>query len=95
MSVKPIPEGFNGVTPYLGIKRAAEAIEFYKQAFGAVETMRLEMPDGSGGGQAARGAGTEIRVQLDRVTVSDGIALTGVRGTFGTRGGFGGHLLCD
>jgi len=49
MSVKPIPEGFSGVTPYLGIKRAAEAIAFYKQAFGAEECMRLDMPDGSVG----------------------------------------------
>lgn len=32
MSVKPIPEGFIGVTPYLGIRQAAEAIEFYKKA---------------------------------------------------------------
>ncbi|SEN08554.1 PhnB protein [Pseudomonas sp. ok272] len=49
MSVKPIPEGFNGITPYLGIHKAAEAIEFYKNAFGAIETMRLAMPDGSVG----------------------------------------------
>ncbi|MFK3793227.1 MULTISPECIES: VOC family protein [Pseudomonas] len=49
MSVKPIPEGFIGVTPYLGIRQAAEAIEFYKKAFGAEQTMRLDMPDGSVG----------------------------------------------
>lgn len=49
MSVKPIPEGFNGITPYLGVRKAAEAIEFYKNAFGAIETMRLAMPDGSVG----------------------------------------------
>ncbi|MCK9800059.1 VOC family protein [Pseudomonas sp. MAFF 302030] len=46
MSVKPIPEGYSSVTPYMGVQRAAEAIEFYKQAFGATEVMRLEMPDG-------------------------------------------------
>jgi PhnB protein len=33
-------------TPYLSIKDAASAIEFYQQAFGAVETMRLRTPDG-------------------------------------------------
>jgi PhnB protein len=46
MSVKAIPEGFHTVTPYLGVKGAAEAIEFYKEAFGAVEVFRLSMPDG-------------------------------------------------
>lgn len=46
MSVKPIPEGFHSVTPYLGVEKAAEAIEFYKKAFGAIEAMRLDMPDG-------------------------------------------------
>lgn len=47
MSIKPIPEGYHSVTPYLGIKEAAKAIDFYKAAFGAVEIMRLEMPDTS------------------------------------------------
>lgn len=46
MSVNPIPEGYPSITPYLGIQKAAEAIEFYKKAFGAVEVMRLSMPDG-------------------------------------------------
>ncbi|MFZ3282068.1 VOC family protein [Pseudomonas sp.] len=46
MSVKPIPEGYHSITPYLGIHKAAEAIDFYKQAFGATEVMRLAMPDG-------------------------------------------------
>jgi PhnB protein len=44
--VKAIPEGFEGATPYLAIKGAADAIEFYKTAFGATETMRLSGPDG-------------------------------------------------
>jgi len=47
-TVKPIPDGYSAVTPYLFIKGAARAIEFYKQAFGAVERMRLEMPGGIG-----------------------------------------------
>ena len=46
MSVKPIPEGYHSITPYLGIQQAAEAIEFYKKAFGATQVMRLDMPDG-------------------------------------------------
>lgn len=49
MSVKPIPEGYPSITPYLGITQAAEAIEFYKNAFGATQVMRLDMPDGKVG----------------------------------------------
>ena len=46
MSVKPIPEGYHSVTPYLIIKGAAAAIEFYQKAFGAVESFRFPSPDG-------------------------------------------------
>ena len=35
MSVKPIPEGYHTLTPFLTVRDAARAIEFYKQAFGA------------------------------------------------------------
>lgn len=45
-SVKPVPEGFHTVTPHLVCAGAAEAIEFYKKAFGAVEVTRLPGPDG-------------------------------------------------
>jgi len=45
--VRPIPEGYSTLTPYLIVKKAAEAIDFYKRAFGATETVRLENPDGS------------------------------------------------
>jgi PhnB protein len=41
-NVKPIPEGYHSVTPYLIIKGAADAIEFYKRAFGATELFRME-----------------------------------------------------
>ena len=46
MSAKPIPAGHHTVAPYLAIKNAVEALEFYKKAFGAAETYRLMMPDG-------------------------------------------------
>ncbi len=46
--VKPIPEGFNTLTPYITVKDANQAIEFYKKAFGAEEIMRLPRPDGHG-----------------------------------------------
>jgi PhnB protein len=45
-TVKPIPEGYHTVTPYLIIKGAAEALEFYKKAFGATELFRMEQPNG-------------------------------------------------
>jgi PhnB protein len=43
---KPIPEGFHSVTPYLCVRDAARAIEFYKEAFGATEIVRLDAPGG-------------------------------------------------
>jgi PhnB protein len=46
MSVKSIPESFHSVTPYLSIKGATEALEFYKQAFNAKEMFRLPAPNG-------------------------------------------------
>ena len=46
MPVNPIPSGYGGVTPYLIIRDAARAIDFYKKAFGATEAMRLTYPDG-------------------------------------------------
>ncbi len=45
-TVKPIPEGYHSVTPYLIIKGAADAIEFYKKAFGATELLRMPHPNG-------------------------------------------------
>jgi len=44
--VNPIPEGMHTVTPHLICAGAADAIEFYKKAFGAVETGRLPGPNG-------------------------------------------------
>jgi PhnB protein len=46
MAVKPIPDGYRNVTPYLIVDGADRAIEFYKQAFGAKERMRFPMPGG-------------------------------------------------
>jgi PhnB protein len=46
MATKPIPEGYNTVTPYLAVDDAAEAIEYYKEAFGAKESVRMLTPDG-------------------------------------------------
>ncbi|MBL4980789.1 VOC family protein [Pseudomonas fluorescens] len=46
MNVKAIPDGYHSLTPYMGIDKAGEAIDFYKKAFGATQVMRLDMPDG-------------------------------------------------
>jgi PhnB protein len=46
MSAKPIPEGYHTLTPYMTVRNAARAIEFYKQAFGAVEKGVMKGPDG-------------------------------------------------
>jgi uncharacterized glyoxalase superfamily protein PhnB len=45
--VNPIPEGTHTITPHLVVRGGDRAIEFYKQAFGAVETTRMQGPDGS------------------------------------------------
>ncbi len=45
-SKQPIPSGFHTVTPYLTVRDAAAAIEFYKKALGAEEIMRMPTPDG-------------------------------------------------
>lgn len=60
MNVNPVPEGFHSITPYLGIDKAAEAIEFYKKAFNATEVMRLDMPDGKVGHAELRIDGSPI-----------------------------------
>ena len=45
MAVQPIPAGYHSVTPYLIVKDAAKAIDFYQRAFGATELFRLPGPD--------------------------------------------------
>ncbi len=44
MSVKPIPDGYEGITPYLICRNAEAAIDFYKRAFGAEEIIRVGAP---------------------------------------------------
>jgi PhnB protein len=49
MAVKAIPDGYHSVTPYLIVKGADRAIEFYKKAFGAALRMRMDGPNGTVG----------------------------------------------
>ena len=46
MAVKPIPEGYHTLTPFLTVRDAVSAIEFYKKAFGAQERGVMKGPDG-------------------------------------------------
>jgi PhnB protein len=62
--VKPVPEGYHSITPYLTIKDAAKAIEFYKKAFGAKEIGRISMPDGKIGHG-------ELQIGNSRVMIAD------------------------
>ena len=64
MSLKPIPDGYEGATPYLCCKDAANVLAFYEKAFGARELMRLIMPDGKVGH-------AEIQVAGGKVMLSD------------------------
>jgi PhnB protein len=62
--VKPIPDGHRTVAPYLAIKNAVSALEFYKSAFGAIETYKLIVPDG-------RVGHAEIRLGDSLIMLSD------------------------
>ncbi|MDQ3821968.1 MAG: VOC family protein [Actinomycetota bacterium] len=47
MATRPIPEGYNSITPVLAVEDASAAIEFWKRAFGAKERMRMDGPGGT------------------------------------------------
>jgi PhnB protein len=64
VKVKPIPDGYHSLTPYLSVNGAAAAIDFYKRAFGATEIMRMAQPDG-------RVGHAEIKVGDSRVMLAD------------------------
>jgi len=70
--VKPIPEGYHAVTPYLIVKGAANAIAFYEEAFGAKELYRLAEPDG-------RVAHAELQIGDSRVMLADENPAMGAR----------------
>jgi PhnB protein len=72
-AVRPIPEGHHTATPYLAVKGAAHAIEFYKQAFGAAELTRMSMPDGSIGH-------AEIQIGDSQIMLSDEFPTFGALG---------------
>ena len=70
---KPVPDGHHTVTPYLTLQGAAEAIDFYKRAFGAHEEGRMTSPDGKSVVHA------EIRIGDSMVMLSDEFPQMGPR----------------
>ena len=70
-AVRPVPEGLHTVTPHLVINGAAEAIEFYKRAFGAREVARSAGPDGKSIMHA------EIRIGDSAIFLADVVPNTG------------------
>ena len=63
-NVKAVPDGYHTVTPYLTIRNAAAALDFYKKAFGADELFRVAAPDGKVGH-------AEIRIGDSSIMLSD------------------------
>jgi len=70
---RAIPEGYHSVTPYLIIAGAAKALDFYKQAFGATEVMRMQDPKG-------RIGHAEIKIGDSRIMLADEYPEMGYRG---------------
>jgi len=67
MPAKAIPEGYHTATPYLIIKGAAAALDFYKKAFGATELFRMASPDGKIGH-------AEIRIGDSNIMLADEVS---------------------
>ena len=85
MPVKPIPDGYHTATPYLIIRNAAAALEFYKKALGAKELVRHPMPDGTI-------AHAEIQIGNSRIMVGEESPGQGFKGPQ-TLGGSGSGIL--
>jgi PhnB protein len=85
MAVKPIPQGYHSITPYLIVSDATRAIEFYKRAFGAAELFRLGAPGGKVGH-------AELKFGDSTVMLADEFPEMGARGPQ-TIGGSPVHLL--
>jgi PhnB protein len=87
--VKPIPEGYHSVTPYLAVEDAASALAFYKGAFGATEVMRMPAPGGKIGH-------AEIEIGGSRIMLADEHPEMGFRGPKAYGGSpVGLHLYVD
>jgi len=72
MAVNPIPEGYHSLQIYLAVEDAAKAIDFYKEAFGAEETIRMPGPDG-------KVAHAELQIGDSKLMLSDPFPHSDVR----------------
>jgi len=92
MAVKPIPDSYHSVTPYLIVNGGPSALEFYKKVFGATEVSRFDGPDG-------KLAHAEIRIGDSMVMLSDEFGEMGFRGPHSIGGSPVGIMLyvedCD
>jgi PhnB protein len=84
--VRPIPEGYHSVTPYLTVNDAARAIDFYKRAFGAQEILRMDAP----GGKIAH---AEIRIGDSVIMLGDESPQSAARSPQSLGGTTGGLML--
>lgn len=72
-AVKAIPEGYRSLQPYLIVKGAAQAIDFYKKVFGATEILRMPQPDG-------RVGHAEVRIGDSVLMLADEFPERGIHG---------------
>ena len=72
MAVNPIPEGYHSLQIYLAVEDAAKAIDFYRKAFGAEETIRMPGPDG-------KVAHAELQIGDSKLMLSDPFPHSDVR----------------
>jgi PhnB protein len=84
-NVKPVPDGYHTVTPYLIVDGAAKAIAFYRQAFGAEELVRMDAPGG-------RVGHAELQIGDSRIMLADEFPQMGAKGPKSV-GGTPVHLL--
>jgi PhnB protein len=82
--VNPTPEGYHTITPYLCITGAAAAIEFYKNAFGAEEHVRLPGADGKSVMHAEIKIGDSLVMLADECPGMGGKSPTTLKGTTGS-----------
>lgn len=85
-TAKPIPQGYHSVTPYLTVNDAARAIDFYRKAFGAKETVRMDGPPG-------KIAHAELRIGDSMIMLADEMPGTGCRSPQSPRGTTVGLLI--
>ena len=83
---KPVPAGYSTVTPYLVVNDAARALDFYKQAFGAEEKMRMAGPQGKIGH-------AEIKIGDSMIMLADEMPGAGTRSPHSLNGTTGGVFL--